>query len=237
MGLAHGVNIVNDGLVFLVDPINPRSWTGPDSSTVNSLKGGITGSINNDTSGSYGLNNSFDFDGTDDIIHTNTNPRTLIGNNSSYSVSIWVYYNGAIGGNYFLGSRYSSGQFWFGIYNTKPIFSYGGVYYQTGQDVEPLAIPGNQWSQVVFTYDASAEQHKIYINNIQSPTFTPSGGNAPQTVIDSVNIAIGGYPSVPGIVLGQSFNGDIGPVQIYNKSLSASEVTQNYNALKSRFGL
>ena len=236
MATHGGPNIVDDGLVFYVDPSNTDSWSGPDASLVNSLTSNITGSIVNDTSGSYGLNNSFDFDGTDDIINTNINPRTLIGNNSSYSVSIWIYYSGASGGNYFLGSRHSSGQFWFGIYNTKPIFSYGGVYYQTGMDVEPLAIPGNQWSQVVFTYDASAEQHKIYINNIQSPTFTPSGGNAPQTVIDSVNIAIGGYPTVPGIVLGQSFNGDIGPTQIYNKALSAQEVQQNFNAL-NRFGI
>ena len=33
----------------------------------------------------------------------------------------------------------------------------------------------------------------------------------------------------------QDFNGQMGPMQIYNKVLSASEVTQNYNALKNRF--
>ena len=33
------------------------------------------------------------------------------------------------------------------------------------------------------------------------------------------------------------FNGEIGPIQIYNRVLSAQEVKQNYNALKSRFGL
>ena len=32
-------NIVEDGLVFLVDAANPRSWTGPNSSTVNDLIG------------------------------------------------------------------------------------------------------------------------------------------------------------------------------------------------------
>jgi len=29
--------------------------------------------------------------------------------------------------------------------------------------------------------------------------------------------------------------GDIGPVLMYNKALSASEVKQNYNAMKARF--
>jgi hypothetical protein len=33
------------------------------------------------------------------------------------------------------------------------------------------------------------------------------------------------------------FNGKLGPVQIYNKALSAGEVLQNYQAQKERFGL
>ena len=33
------------------------------------------------------------------------------------------------------------------------------------------------------------------------------------------------------------FNGDIANVQIYNRALSASEVTQNFNAQRTRFGV
>ena len=33
------------------------------------------------------------------------------------------------------------------------------------------------------------------------------------------------------------FKGKIGPCQVYNRALSASEVLFNYNGLKSRFGL
>jgi hypothetical protein len=33
------------------------------------------------------------------------------------------------------------------------------------------------------------------------------------------------------------YDGRISNIQIYNKALSAQEVQQNYNALKSRFGL
>ena len=84
MGLNHGTNIVKDGLVFLVDPINPRSWTGPNSSTVNSLRGNITGSIVNDTSGSYGDDKSFAFDGADDSI--DISQFNLTGN---WTISFW----------------------------------------------------------------------------------------------------------------------------------------------------
>ena len=36
---------------------------------------------------------------------------------------------------------------------------------------------------------------------------------------------------------GRELNTDVGIVRIYNRALSAAEVAQNYNALKSRFGL
>ena len=35
----------------------------------------------------------------------------------------------------------------------------------------------------------------------------------------------------------KSWDGDFGPFAVYNKVLTATEVSQNYNALKSRFGL
>jgi len=40
-----------------------------------------------------------------------------------------------------------------------------------------------------------------------------------------------------GIGDGRRFNGYIPIVKIYNRELSASEVRQNFNAMKSRFGL
>ena len=33
----------------------------------------------------------------------------------------------------------------------------------------------------------------------------------------------------------ETWNGDFGPVQVYNRELSSTEVLQNYNAHKSRF--
>ena len=36
---------------------------------------------------------------------------------------------------------------------------------------------------------------------------------------------------------GHYFQGSIGPIHIYNRTLSANEVLHNYNALKGRFGL
>ena len=35
----------------------------------------------------------------------------------------------------------------------------------------------------------------------------------------------------------RNFNGQIYSIQVYNRELSPTEVLQNYNALKTRFGL
>ena len=73
MAFSHGTpnSIVTDGLVFCVDAANKVSWTGPNSSTVNNLVSTNTGSIVNDTSGSYGDNNSFPvtIDGVVDVLN------------------------------------------------------------------------------------------------------------------------------------------------------------------------
>ena len=55
---------IKDGLVFAIDPANKDSWAGPTSATVDSLTlyNPLSGSIVNDTSGSYGVNESFTFD-------------------------------------------------------------------------------------------------------------------------------------------------------------------------------
>jgi hypothetical protein len=40
-----------------------------------------------------------------------------------------------------------------------------------------------------------------------------------------------------GGVAGERLENLIGPISYYNKALSVAEITQNYNAQKSRFGL
>jgi hypothetical protein len=80
-------------------------------------------------------------------------------------------------------------------------------------------------------WDNANTQYKIYLDtvDVRNTNYgTPS-------VIQTTALIIGGR-LLNGSV-NAAFNGDIGPVQIYNRALSASEVLQNYNALKSRFGL
>lgn len=88
-------------------------------------------------------------------------------------------------------------------------------------------LPLNVWYNVTFTWTSSIING--YLNGIQFgvPTSYTASGN-------TTNFAIGSYMSPFGT---QGFTGNIAKTLIYNRALSSSEVQQNYNTTKSKFGL
>ena len=54
MGLGHGPNIVNDGLVFSIDAANPRSYPG-SGTVIDSMVGTEVGSLNGATYSTDGV--------------------------------------------------------------------------------------------------------------------------------------------------------------------------------------
>jgi hypothetical protein len=86
-------------------------------------------------------------------------------------------------------------------------------------------LSSTTWYHVSVTYNNGSP--KIYINGVldasSSQTLTPASsyyGN------DIGRLGFGM----------QYFNGRIGDVEVYNRALSPSEVYQNFNALKNRYG-
>jgi hypothetical protein len=233
MAFSHGTpnSIVTDGLVFCVDPANVSSWTGPNSSNVNDLVGTSTNTISNDPSGSYGINKSFIFDGVDDKIATTFNPSTSIGDNNSWTINCWVYNQDVTAGSNqkqrILGSINLGGtvkRFWLGARGGKIRVGYGNNNWQLANN--SATYVNNIWQHVAATFDYSELLITAYFNGVAEDTLNYTG----TTLISETDIRIGGVEldNVPWI-------GNISSIGIYNKALSASEVAQNYNALKNRF--
>lgn len=96
--------------------------------------------------------------------------------------------------------------------------------------VGSTAFNTNQWYCVAITYDQSYQ--RMYINGAQVYSAALSGpiGNS---YSDTLKIgARGGAASTFDY-----FNGQIPVVQIYNRALSATEIKQNFNALRWRYGI
>jgi hypothetical protein len=99
---------------------------------------------------------------------------------------------------------------------------YLGTTIQTNNNNAPLI---NTWHNAVAVYDGTA---KVYVNSVLlSETASGLSPGFPD------GVWIGN-----GSIYGNSFwKGNISQFSIYNKALSQSEIKQNFNATKSRFGL
>jgi len=89
------------------------------------------------------------------------------------------------------------------------------------------------WYNAVVTYDTSSG-YVLYINNTSVDTGSTSNlGNGPWTN-DAKRLL--GANTRGGSYGHRRLDGWLGTFAVYKKALSSSEVTQNWNALKSRFG-
>ena len=89
-----------------------------------------------------------------------------------------------------------------------------------------ITLSSNTWYNLVLVYDQSTV--KGYVNNVLDVNSAKTG-NPVWGSLNSIGYTTGGEdaPSVTNIA----------NAIIYNRALSATEITQNYNATKARFGL
>jgi len=220
MAFSHGTpnSIVTDGLVFCADAANKDSY--PKSGTT------VTDIISNNictmaASGMYNSSNVgvFVFDATGDYM-TVPDSSTMRFNNN-VTLSAWIYPTTTDTYRNILNKRgTSTGQQYsfFLVDNNKLDFDDGGAHrYSTG------TISPNVWTNVVAS--VSAGSLDFYINGELD-----SSGQSTNPTQDTSITYIGRKFNGANI-----FAGEMGPIMIYHKGLSASEVTQNYNALKNRF--
>jgi hypothetical protein len=94
-----------------------------------------------------------------------------------------------------------------------------------------LPTVANVWYNIVFTWNGS--QLTMYNNAIVI-------GAATQTVncqVLATDLTIGGFTYKGAGGSGESFNGSISKVKIYNRGLTSQEVRQKYQQYKTRFNL
>ena len=109
-------------------------------------------------------------------------------------------------------------------------------YYQTGgwsQAVESDALSLDTWYNICFTYNTT-DGFVCYQNGSSVDT-----NSSPNTALTSVNsnTFIGRLSDSDAYTSQRYWEGKMAIFSIYEKTRSSSEVTQNYNAFKSRYGL
>jgi hypothetical protein len=229
MGVAGGPDLIQDGLVLSLDASDRNSYVS-GSTTWFDLSGlNNSGSLTNGPTFSSANGGSIVFDGVDDYV--NCGPTTNLTGLINISISSWVYPITS-STTVFVTRYYNTtlNQGWIVSYNNSS-FGFQGRESEAAYLSTSTAniFPTGSWYNVVATKSSSL--WSIYVNgNLQSSS---SLGNGTIPFLAN-NMQI-------GALLGSGFSAyqpnRVTSAQIYNRALSVSEILQNYNAQKSKFGL
>jgi len=168
---------------------------------------------------------SLSFDGSNDNVTTG---KVLVPRTGQFHIEGWCYLNQTNAICMFV-TQYNNGadagrfQCFFASDGTIRMHDGGGV--MTGTTPSYSA---NQWFYVSFQRDSS-NLCNIFVNGTKETT-----GGTKTTTLENTNTIIGSRGSIPG---GTFYNGRMSNVRIYNRALSASEIQQNFNATRGRFGI
>lgn len=86
--------------------------------------------------------------------------------------------------------------------------------------ISPVAVNDNLWHHGCITYNAATNTGRVYFEGIDTGALNIGGAGLQQTIHTIGSQAQGAST--------QMFEGSIGPMTYYNRSLSAQEVYQNY---------
>ena len=234
MGLSHSPKIVTNGLVLALDAANNKSYPGSGTSWNDLSNTGKNFTLTNGPTFSAANLGSIVFDGTND--YAAVNPVSAF---NIYCISIWFKPTTIINSTsatknliHFKTSTYK--YIGFGPVTNRVSNEYITIVQEPGDKRTAVndggSLSAGVWYNIVFNYESS--QYNIYINNtLKSTTIGSSTGNVP-LITDPDFIYLN---SVEGT--SDYLDSSLSMCMIYNRSLTATEMLQNYNATKGRFGL
>lgn len=228
MSLGHSPSIVTSGLILCLDAANVKSYPGSGTSWTDLSK-----NVNNTTlinGPTYNSSNggSLVFNGTSQYGQT---PSLITPSTGPFSVSMWYKLSGQGRGGLFERS--------FTLFNGMS-FGQGGNsdwafnVASTAGFTNGLSLVVTYPTIGIWYYDVGiyngTNNLLFYRNGIQIGSLT---GNT-QGNLDSA----GTRTNMLIFYRGDSFlPGNVSNINIYNRALSATEVAQNFNALRGRYGL
>lgn len=225
MGLSHSPRIVTNGMLLCLDAGNRRSYPGSGTTWSD-----LSGRNNNGTliNSPTITNGSFLLNGSSQYVTVPTSTDWSFGLND-FTIDMWIYptsYSSTTNNPTLLAIN--------PYYDASPngimicLNASGNLtLYTNNVYTSNVTAPLNQWTHCIFTRISGTL--KMYAQTVASQTFDLSTFS----ITNSLSMSIG-YDSNFGT---DYFIGSISCVKVYSKALLDTEVKQNYNALRGRFGL
>jgi len=248
MSFHFSPNLVTDGLILCYDPANTKSFVSGSTSLFDLTSNKYNATLTNgpvysaDSKGTISLDLTDDrinfpnvgslTNGTTSIWFRNNNPITSASTNAflfeftSASTLATQSFTSVLGNIAFATSRVEL----LSVYLWSDISTVVGCYTASDLPISGLSIPVG-WHNLVVARDSSGT--RVYFDN--TLLGAPSQGNDITTITTS---------TVPFSFvdwnlnkIGRILGGLVSHFSVYNRGLTTQEVSRNYNALKTRFGL
>ena len=233
MAFSHSPKVVTDGLVLCLDAADKNSYPG-SGTTWTDLVGGVE--LTTEGSPTWSSNGYFSFVADDRYIQETTSIGIIL--TTQVTLCAWYRKTGAGSGSneriveVWAADAPSSGH----VININSANGDTEMWLNdNGNDTNNRFITtttddtfaDDVWRYMVGTYSSPA------LNIYMDDSLNKTGSQAVTTALDDINsISVGGYA-----LDSYYMTGDIAIVQIYNRALSAKEVSHNFNAQRSRFSV
>lgn len=231
MSIFYNPKTITDGLVLCLDAANRKSYPGSGSTWTNRSGLSNNGTLVNTPTFSSENRGYLSFASASSQYATATN----LGSLSRWTVETVVRFTAAyntkvamVVGNQYNGA--SSLNFSIGTNNSPTNFNIAvGFFDGTWHNTTGIAYDQNTWFHITGTYDGSTIRQYTNGTQVDSLNYigTPTSGGEIRInrrwddVVSSSNL----------------FDSNIPMVRIYNRALTASEISQNFNALRGRYGI
>ena len=235
-GGGSSLPIEESGLDIYLDPNNSSSYSGSGTTWTNLSTSGNFGNANlvsSSTTGAFSGMNAYTSSGSPKYftqlraylpVHNGGTARNLY---YPLTYSVWVY-----------PTVLSSYQTIIDQGNDNFFFGFSGNYlitYDPTHDGITSGISTNTWYNFTVTHTLG-QNFKFYQDGVLKNTYTNTQTSWTSSFTD-FSFGSGGESSLSNVVNNNEvFSGRVGAIMIYNRPLTATEVTSNYNALKSTYG-
>ena len=227
----YGLGIVTTGLLANYDT---AGYTSGSTVADTSGNGRSLTLYNTPTATTANRSPVLSYNGSNQYAQDNTGYSSILNTTSGYTFDLWAkpasVTNGTLlaeWGNATLNSGWTDSQMGF-LNNIVAGYFNGGVATYT-------PVSANNWYNIAFTYNGT-NQGTLYINGVAQSTtgivaksYSPSGTWISLAHPDSSGLYLGG--------LSGYYSGQVGPWKVYSQALTPAQISQNFNALRSRYGV
>ena len=228
MALSHSPSIIAQNLSLCLDAANPKSYPGSGTTWTDLSGNGNNGTLVNGVGYSGDNLGSLVFDGVDDYVNLTSASLLPVGT-SDRTIVAFVRTPTSFPESYLHVIHYGTAATdqAFGL----AIFSNGGLntHPWVGAPSQGTVVAGTDYCLAV-SYTHSSTLHKFWINGVSQGAGVSRGINTGTT-----DARVGARIAAPIEDWGP--NGRIYNVMVYNRSLTDTEIQQNFNATRNRFGI